>query len=153
MRELGAGSLYMRGWTRLGLKRLVRLETNDVKQLNSRKPPWFHWKVVVSKLTLPPNTAIAGDADPLADPIGDTAELASFDAPVVLPLPLVLKVIVLATHQGGHDDPFRDGRAVDAGRRRDRDIAVRHDRMVHPVVDPRGEEVDEFEAVLLSGVR
>ena len=100
-----------------------------------------------NRLTLTPDTPIASNADPLADPVGDGAQLAALDAPMVMVLPLMLEVVALAAHQRGHDDPFGDGRAVDARRRRDRYIAVRHDRVVHPVVDPRGEQVDQFQAV------
>lgn len=38
---------------------------------------------------------------------------------------------------------------MDARRRRDGDVAVFDDRVVDPAVDAGGEEVDEFEAVVL----
>ena len=48
--------------------------------------------------------------------------------------------------QRGHDDPFRNGWAVDSTAGRDGDIAVSEDWVVGVVVHTRGEEVDELEA-------
>lgn len=59
------------------------------------------------------------------------------------------KIVVFAGNEGGHDDPFRDRRPMDARRRRDGDVAVFDDRVVDPAVDAGGEEVNEFETVVL----
>lgn len=97
-------------------------------------------------LTLPSNTSIASNADPLAHPIGNTTQLTPIRAPAVLLLPLVLEVIVLTGDERGQDDPFRDGRPMNTRRGRYCDVAVSDNWMVDPVVYAGGEEVNEFKA-------
>ena len=98
-------------------------------------------------LTLATNAPVPSNADPLADPVGGAAQLTAVGAPDMVDLPLVLQMVVFTRDQRRQDDPFRDRRPVDARRRRDGYLAVRHDRVSHPAVDPRGEQVDELQTV------
>lgn len=95
-------------------------------------------------LTLASDTSIPSNADPLADPIGEITQRSSICAPAVLSLPFMLEVVILTGDELGQDDPFRDGRPMDTRRGRYCNLAVFHNRMIYPVVDAGGEEVDEF---------
>lgn len=98
-------------------------------------------------LTLATNAPVPSNADPLADPVGGAAQLTAVGAPDMVDLPLVLQMVVFTRDQRRQDDPLRDRRPVDARRRRDGNLAVRHDRVSHPAVDTRREQVDEFQTV------
>lgn len=90
---------------------------------------------------------IPSNANALADPVSGAAQLAAVGAPCVIDLPLMLQIVMLARHQRGQNDPFRDWGSVNSGRRCDGDVAVRHDRVLDPAVDAGGKEMDEFQAV------
>lgn len=93
------------------------------------------------------NAPVSRNADRLAHPVRGAHQELPVGTPLLLLLPLVGQGVLLACNQRGHDDPFRDRRAVDAGRRGDRDVAVRHDRVRRVVVHAGGEEMDQFQAV------
>ena len=98
---------------------------------------------------MPPDAPIASNAHRLALPVADIADAAgqlSRAAPVVVVLPLVHGEGMASQAEDGREHPFRDGRPVDAGRRRDGDRRRREDRAGDQVVDARGEEVDQLEA-------
>ena len=68
-------------------------------------------------------------------------------APPLLLLPLPRRGEVLCAGQRGHEHPLRDGRGRDPRARRDGDAIVRRgeDGVVVEVVDPGGEEVQQFQ--------
>lgn len=92
-------------------------------------------------------TPVARDADPLANPVGGVGQSCPIGAPGVVLLVLVQRAEPSAGGKSGQDDPFGDGRSMDAGRCGNVDIAVGDERVVCPMVDASGEEVEKFEAV------
>ena len=66
-------------------------------------------------LALSSDTAVAGDTDSLADPVGRLGEVLLVGAPCVVFLPLIRRGEVLGCRQTGHQHPFCDRRTVNPG--------------------------------------
>ena len=99
-------------------------------------------------LTLSTNATVSSNTNSFANPV-----LCIFDVLVLrtismLFLRFVEDRVVLGGYQCRHKNPFRDGRAMDATRRRERDVGVLDDPMVGPSIDASGKEVDELHAAI-----
>ena len=96
---------------------------------------------------LPADAAVAQDADPLACFVAQVGEgfAGGGGGPGVGGLPGVEERVAVGGGEHGHDDPFGDLGAVDAGGGGEGDGGAGVDGVVGDVVGAGGDEVDEFE--------